>query len=381
MRIALLGLAGLLAVPAAAQQVPEVRLSRADARFPHEFSSLTGLRELADGRVLVTDGIDGTFLRLDFSTGRADTVGRSGQGPGEYKTPDALFPMPDGATLLVDLGNGRLSVFDATGAYRESIPIARGEPGRGMTMVFPRGTDAQGRLYYQTTISGPGQPRDSAAVLRYDRARDATDTVTTVKRPDVRESSSGGPSNRNVTVRPVPLSPEDAWNVAPDGRIAVARVGDYRMEWIRPGATPVRGPANSYRPVPVREADKREWMESLANGLAVRVENRDGQTNVSFSRGGMRQGGTPRSGDFQWPAHKPPFASSGVFISAEGDAWVQRHVPAGEPRLFDVFGPDGALQQRVILPADRTLVGFGRGVVYLRETTEDGLMYLERYRL
>jgi hypothetical protein len=49
--------------------------------------------------------------------------------------------------------------------------------------------------------------------------------------------------------------------------------------------------------------------------------------------------------------------------------------------LFDVFGPDGALQQRVILPADRTLVGFGRGVVYLRETTEDGLMYLERYRL
>jgi hypothetical protein len=331
MRIALLGLAGLLAVPAAAQQVPEVRLSRADARFPHEFSSLTGLRELADGRVLVTDGIDGTFLRLDFSTGRADTVGRSGQGPGEYKTPDALFPMPDGATLLVDLGNGRLSVFDASGAYRESIPIARGEPGRGMTMVFPRGTDAQGRLYYQTTIGGPGQPRDSAAVLRYDRARDATDTVTTVKRPDVRESSSGGPSNRNVTVRPVPLSPEDAWMVAPDGRIAVARVGDYRMEWIRPGATPVRGPANSVPPRACAGGGQ-AGVDGGARERPRRPRREPGRPDQrELFAGRHAPGRDPAFRDFQWPAHKPPFASSGVFISAEGDAWVQRHVPAGEP--------------------------------------------------
>lgn len=374
-----LGLVTLMAVPLPAQQVPELRLSRADARFPHEFSSITGFRPLADGRVMVTDGIDGTLLRLDFAAGRADTLGRQGQGPGEYRTPDALFALPDGATLLVDLGNGRHSIFDANGTYRESFPIARGEPGRGMMMVLPRGTDAQGRLYFQA-MPGPGSRRDSAAVVRYDRVRNAFDTVATVKLADVKESSSGSAANRNVMIRPVPLSPEDAWMVAPDGRIAAARVSDYRLEWIRPGAVPVRGPANPFRPVPVRDADRKEWMEGLASGLAVAVENRNGQTNVTFSRGGMRRGGDPNPADFEWPAHKPPFTSGGVFVSTEGEAWVQRHVPAGEPRTFDVFGADGKLIRRVVLPRGRQLVGFGRGMVYLRETTDDGLVYLERYR-
>jgi hypothetical protein len=66
-------------------------------------------------------------------------------------------------------------------------------------------------------------------------------------------------------------------------------------------------------------------------------------------------------------------------VSLEGDAWVERYVAAGSAREFDVFGPDGKLERRVILPVGRRLAGFGKGVVYLRHTTEDELQYLERY--
>ena len=141
-----------LPVPAAAQQVPETRLTKPDARFPRELSSVTGLLELPDGRVLVSDGIDETLLRIDLRTMKADTISRSGAGPGEYKGPDLLYGLPAGGVLLVDLGNARLSFFDAALKYKESSPIARGEPATGLTMVVPDGVDSQGRIYFRSMM-------------------------------------------------------------------------------------------------------------------------------------------------------------------------------------------------------------------------------------
>lgn len=382
-RTALAGLSAMLfAVSSArAQQVPEVRLAKADVRFSHEFSSITGLRELPDGRVLVTDGIDETLLRLDLKTGKADTIGRAGQGPGEYKTPDMLFPATGGGTMLVDLGNARLSFFDAALKYKESTPIIKGDPGRGMTEVIPQAVDSQGRIYFQGMMRSPGNPRpDSGMVMRWDRSRDATDTVAKVKLAEVKITSSGGPNNRSVNMSAVPLSPDDQWGVGPDGRVAIARMADYHLEWLAPGVTPVRGPAVPWKPVPIRDADKNEWAADMAGGLSIMVSNDNGRMSVRMGRGGPAgrdRDREERIKSLEWPAAKPAFRS--VRVSPEGEAWVERYVAAGAAREFDVFGPDARLKRRVILPVGRRLVGFGKGVVYLRHTTEDELQYLERY--
>jgi len=375
----------LLATAASGQQVPELRLTKADARFPHEFSTISGLRELPDGRVLVTDGIDETLLRLDLKAGKADTIGRNGQGPGEYKAPDMLFAAPGGGTMLVDLGNVRLSFFDAALKYKESSPISRGEPGRGMTMVVPQGVDDQGRIYFQGVMRDPGAGRaDSGVVLRYDRTREAIDTVAKVKLGEVKVTTSGSANNRSVNMSPIPMSPEDQWGVGPGGTIALARAADYHLEWLAPGGTTVRGPAVPWKPVPIREADKKEWVGEMSNGLAIMVTNDNGRMSVRMGRGGPMLGGRDRDQEeriksLDWPATKPAFRS--VRVSLEGDAWVERYVAAGAAREFDVFGPDAKLKRRVVLPINRRLVGFGKGVVYLRHTTEDELQYLERYRL
>lgn len=382
----LLSGAAVLAVvsaPLGAQQVAEVRLTKPDARFPKEFSSITGLRELPDGRVLITDGIDETLLRLDLKAGKADTIGRTGQGPGEYKTPDLLFPAPGGGTLLVDLGNVRLSFFDAALKYRESSPIQQGDPGRGMTMVVPQAVDDQGRIYFQGIMRGPGEARgDSGVVLRYDRVKKVIDTVAQVRLGAVKVSSSGGPNNRSMSMSPVPLSPDDQWGVASDGRIAVARMADYHLEWLLPGGTRTKGPANAWKPVPIRDADKKEWVGDMANGLSIMVMNDNGRMSVRMGRGGPAREDREqekRIASLEWPASKPAFRS--VKVAPNGEAWVERYVAAGAPREYDIFGGDGVLKRRVILPAGRRLAGFGKGVVYLREVTEDELQYLERYRL
>jgi hypothetical protein len=383
MRLLFAALALLPAPPALLAQVPTTKLAKPDARLNHEFSAISGFRELADGRVLVSDGIDETVLRIDLRTGKMDTLARSGSGPGEYKSPDLLFETPGGGTLLVDLGNARLSFYDAALKYQESMPIAKGEPGRGpMMMVIPQGVDAQGRIYIQAIMREPGRTSDSGAVIRYDRAKATSDTVAKLKMGEVEVSSSGGPNNRSVSMRPVPLSPEDEWGVGADGRVAIARAANYTLEWVGAGKPAVKGPANRFTPVAIRDADKKEYIQDGANGLAIMVQNDNGRMSVSMRRGGLQQAErdeAERIKDLKWPAAKP--AARNVVVAPGGEAWVERYVAAGAPREFDVFGADGKLVRRVVLPAGRRLVGFGKGAVYLRETTADELSYLERYKI
>ena len=48
---------------------------------------------------------------VDMDAGTRAQVGAEGQGPEEYRQPDAVWPLPGDSTLLVDLGNGRLVVL------------------------------------------------------------------------------------------------------------------------------------------------------------------------------------------------------------------------------------------------------------------------------
>jgi hypothetical protein len=138
----------------------------------------------------------------------------------------------------------------------------------------------------------------------------------------------------------------------------------------------------TFTPVPIRDADKREWVAEQANGLRVNMENRNGQMTMAFGRGGSANADQEEEEAIaatEWPAAKPPF--SAVWVSPSGEAWVERSVPAGSPRVMDVFDAAGVLKARVTLPAGRRLIGFGNGVIYLRHSDESDLQHLERYRI
>ena len=191
---ACLALTMLTGIPVAtAAQVPERRLTKPDATFPEAFGMVGGLRELRDGPVLIADPLGQALVVVDLVAGTADTIGRVGAGPGEYKQPDGVFPLPGDSTLLVDLGNGRLTVLGPDLSFGETTPIAQGGQGRGgrpgnpmsgMNVVLPRGTDSEGRVYFQALGMGMrpgGQLPDSATITRWDRATGAFDEVTRVK--------------------------------------------------------------------------------------------------------------------------------------------------------------------------------------------------------
>jgi hypothetical protein len=247
--------------------------------------------------------------------------------------------MPGGSVLLVDLGNARLAVLGPDGSFGETMPITQGEPATGsLQILLPRGTDSEGRLYFRPMGGGMRQLPDSAAIARYDRASGAIDTVALVKLPEMKRTTQGGVNNQSVMIMPVPLSPEDAWAVAWDGRVAVARSLDYHLEWIHPDGSVVRGTPVEYEPVRIRNADKEEWAENLGGGININVmASGGGERRIAMSRGGGSRDEGPDLDSLAWPDHKPAFVSNGVWVTPQGDVWVQRHVSAGEPVWFDVW--------------------------------------------
>lgn len=371
----------------AAQQpkVPVQTLSKPDATFDEPFTQVVGLRELKNGEVIVGDLRDRTLQKINLKTGATVALSREGSGPTEYSYPMGVYALPGDSTAIYDLGNQRYLVLDPTGKAVSTFRMEEGGSGGGMMILrAASAVDARGRLYYSTRGEpkggmGEGPPTfsDSGQIIRYDRATGKSDTLGAVLVPKPAVVASGSANNRNVNIRQVPMAPEDAWGVAPDGRVGIARVRTDQVEWILPGGKTVTGPKLPYAPIKVTDADKKAWQEQTARG-GIMVSNENGRVTAGPAPS------TPRPIDpsIEWPATKPPFPRSAVRVAPTGELWLLRSRPASDPTpLYDLFDGQGRLVKQVRLPANTRLVAFGKDVVYLVRRDADDLEYLERYRL
>src|SRR4051794_39209194 len=97
----------LLPVAMAAQQPTRFELRPATATLSEEFTSIGMIRELADGRVLITDNSsnDGRLVVANFATGAVAKISRVGNGPREFvNSPRRLFPLPGDSTIMLSGG-------------------------------------------------------------------------------------------------------------------------------------------------------------------------------------------------------------------------------------------------------------------------------------
>jgi hypothetical protein len=383
----LLALSVALASPVAPLAQPRaLALGTPLAVSGQQFGLVNTVRELGSESLLLADPLSGDLWLLPPTLRDGIKLGREGSGPGEYRQPDAVWPLRGDTTLLVDLGNARLSVLDARGAFVRSVPMILGQftPGAGgpPASIMPRGTDALGRVYFQGSPMGPRGLADSVDVMRYDLgAKDGSPAaVARVKAPDFARSESGSENAREVRIRPVPLAGGDGWAVAGSGTIAVARVGQYRVDWRDPNGTQRAGPAIAHDRVRVGTAEKNEWVtqQQLTGGVGMEVEDRNGEVSVSFARNRPGRGG-PSTEGLAWPEYKPPFDNASLVVDRSGRVWVQRHLPAGRPPQYDVVGPDGNLLATVSFPVRRRLVGFGARGLFVTATDDDGLQRVELY--
>jgi hypothetical protein len=356
--------------------VSERSLGEPTGRFAQPFTRISGVRELADGRLIVTDQGEKKVLLLDSAWSGARPLARQGQGPLEYGFPTAVLGYPGDSTLVHDLLQRRLLVLDPSGEPVRTISLPQ-------SLGFGAGLqgDGRGNVYSQANaITDPSQlasgPPDSAALLRWNLASARIDTVATVGLP--RTESGGGGGNFFMMVQP--MTPADDWAVTQAGWIGLARHTPYSVDWVGTDGRLSRGTPIPYTPVAVVEADKEEYQRARQEQGGMRISMSDGGGDVSISEGPAPSGPPPGMPEIKWPTHKPPFLEQSVLAGPDKQLWILRTQPAGQALArYDVIDSTGLVRERVTVPAGSKIVGFGASSVYVVRTDEDGLQWLERY--
>jgi hypothetical protein len=366
-------------------QVATRPIGKVDVEYPEPFTAISGLRELRDGRVIVSDSRDKSLQLIDFERGTATPVGRAGAGPGEWGFPSRLYALPGDTTIMFDVANGRIFVINPDGKPGASIRLD--ESG----LLFSSevlGVDAAGRKLLAASRR-PARPTDPSFgvddVMRYDRRSGRLDTVATLAKPKGEQTAARMlPGGMMQMATNLPLAAQDLAGIAPDGRVAIVRAAPYRIEWIALDGRRTLGPIAAAPEIRVTDDEKEAFMRSQVRPGAILVRGPSGPAQPPKG-----QSTTPKlsSADFKammnpdmtWPAVKPPFLAAALHIARDGRVWVLRTRAHDDSiPVFDVFDGAGRVIERVALPKRTRLVGFGSGTVYLARTDEDDLVWLQR---
>ena len=361
-------------VQAQVSSVPrEASLGKAERILSQEFTQIRGVRELPDGRVLVADRLDRGVVVVDFVAGTVRPVGRTGRGPAEYRLPTRLTAISGDSTLLQDEGNSRLAIIGPDLRIHRSFTLFL--PG-GSLAVGARGIDQLGRFYLQIPawMSNAQKPNDTIPIVRFDVRARTVDTLMRVK------GASWLPPGPRHGFGWVVFAPQDGWAVAPDGRLAVVRAGDYHVEWREPNGRMVRGAAVPFERLPVTMEERMGYVRHFLLNSNIGGRGEEGALSAvpaeMLEEKSMREMATRNS----FAETKPPFTDSPPLIGPDGTLWVERSTRLGEAQLWDVFDAAAALVSRVRLPPQRHLGGIGVRSLYVIATDDDGVQRLERYR-
>jgi hypothetical protein len=343
-----LSLAFLIPSSLHAQQ-RSVTLGAPNARLQAEFSDLTTLRELADGRVLLFDRREERLMVADFATGMVRDVARRGQGPAEFEFVAALLPLAGDTTIAADLSR-RWLILVGDSVVRKLLPE---HPALQRIALAPLGADRNGRVL--SRVFSPGATPDSTSIVLVDRASGNAETIAHLAAHGRRGPVTTGAPGRDrvLLISRVPLEASEQPLLFSDGWVAVVRIDPYRVDWRSP-----------------------EGRWSLGMDLPIRVVRTTAAEKAAYIR---RKPGFQNATD--WPSEMPPFETPVTLLaSPDGLLLVERLPTLAEPGTrYDVIGRAGTRRTQLILAANEHVLGFGARSLYVIETDDDGIQRLRRH--
>ena len=366
------------------QELPVIDLPPAEAVFREkEFSWIASVRELLDGRLLVSDQIERALYVLDFPSGGIREIGTIGDGPEEYQWPGSLYALAGDSTLLIDAMTHKwfLLVGDR---IVETLSHTSGVRGRILLRVGSlfRGADQSGRVLgvegfaYALGVPPYSTVRaDSVRILLTSGSVLSSSAAIDVHLFDT-IAAVGGQGLAGVLMeqglRPFQTVSQlatdgQAWLFG-DGWIGVAYPEPYRVDWRRPDGHWIRGAPLPFTAVEVTEAEK-----------CFRLSRSTLHTDCPLDRFPV-----------PWPSHVPPFLTGRLRTTAPGGTAL-RPAPGGmllilrTPTLeapgnrYDLIDRSGALRGVFRLPADQNIAGFGPSSLYVVRKDAMDLQTLSRH--
>ena len=366
----------VLPLEIAAQDVREMELPQATGRLEGtQFSRIVGVSELNDGRVLVSDQLERSLYIVDFELGGVHEIGSIGDGPGEYQAPGYLYGLGGDTTVMVDS-----QVFRMILLVGDSIVRTLNTPPGTLNQLGgrPWGVDREGRVLGASGYAySPGVlplSRVEADSLRLLLSTGSVFSGMGTRFETIAEVGGQGRQGAWVTFQgrrryvTSPLASEGQGWLFHDGWVAVAYPEPYRVDWLRPDGSWIRGRSNSVTPARVTDQDK---------CLAER-RNHDGAD--------CRETLASR---VAWPRYLPTFVMAREWITPGGIALlpapggtllVRRTATAAAPGTrYDIVARGGPLIAVLSLPEGSAIVGLGESCLYVVTADTMGLLTLSRH--
>jgi hypothetical protein len=426
------------AVPTRAQQQPPIRpLGAVVAKTAQPLPSVNSVRQLPGNRVMVNDVTGRRVLLFDSTLANVTVVADSTSATSSAYSGriGGLIPYRADSTLFVDPMSMSMLVIDPAGKITRVMSVPRSQDAMmlGGPMSANAAFDATGRLVYRGGLmftrpplgaNGafvPPQPPESTAIVRVDLATRQVDTLGYVKIPKINMNVTRDDKGFvSVSMIANPLPVVDEWAVLSDGSVAFVRGRDYHVDWVNPDGSKSSSPKIPFEWQRLSDEDKVAFLDSVKavrQRLAAEAQaksqassqpaGRDGRAGAPPAGGpgearimiaGGAAGGPPNVNiggpggagapnlnfvsPSDLPDYKPPFFAGAVRADGDDNLWIRtiptRAIPGGP--VYDVVNRKGELVDRVQVPADRTIIGFGPGgVVYLTSRDSTGVT-LERAR-
>jgi hypothetical protein len=315
----------------------------------------------ADGRYAVVSG--GSELRFFDQAGVHErTVGRSGEGPGEFRVLNAVYRFRGDSLATYDRSLRRVTIFDSLGDVGRIVELASpdGRLSPALAGVFDDGSLLVLATARMTASLGTGVHRLDGQVLRYDTSGLLLQLISPL---DTQESALFDTALGQL------LAPRaftrNGWAVT-DGNLVY--VGDNERYEIR-----------------VFESD----------GTLVRIQRRSGQLTAvtpemiaDFSREHMARAGSDEERrlvesmleSMPYPETLPAYGP--IHVAPDGSLWVQVVTLPGDSTVaYSVFDPIGAWVGDVTLPIAFQLLDVGTDYVLGRTVDDLGVERISVYSI
>lgn len=323
----------------------------------HEFFRLVAAARLRDGRIVAL--VEASVRVFDSSGRPLRTIGRAGQGPGEFVRPSHLQIGPSDSLFVFDAGTQRLSVFDTSGAL---LRDARIQGSYAVTGAVGRFTD--GRWFAKgedqlVSVGTGSMARDTVSFAHLTPEMAWGARLAAV--PGAFTSAMTAAGRRGV--RQAPFSPQVLWHV--HGRCLYTASGDSpEVTVTRSDGSRVATLTLHERPRRPTRADWDAWVEFMGQPVP-REQMADFRMLVE---GIPRMDVLPRVG--------------GLIVDATGLVWLQEYsTPLGEGTNIRVVDPSGTTVARLEIPEGIRLLDVGRDYIFGRRLSGMNEEVLVRYDL
>jgi len=312
----------------------DLSIGQDNEKAEYLFSRVNGITVDNEGRIYVVDDSDSNIRVFDKNGGYLRTIGRKGQGPGEFERPLYIQITADDELYVVDYSGARAVYFSLEGDYLRQEPLPR--------PILPIRRDSQGNLVGIEIAAPP--PLGGKVIKKYDSHLKPLMVLATEDMGTRGVFDIGRPSCYCA--------------VTPNDHVIWGDSKEYVLYVLDPEGNLIKKIIKEYDPLRISAAERNIYEKRYSEPIKAGMK-------ISFRD------------------HFPAF--SDIFTDDKGRIWVKTYKRVGQDEksfYFDVFNVDGNYIANVPLKIslDRTSV-WKQNKLYALMDSPEGYPMVKRYQV